>query len=212
MNTPTAQQPDTGTAPRRGRTPALGESEARLAALAAATRLYYARGIQSVGMDALAAESGIGLKRLYQLFPSKDAIVEQVLDGLHASWDRDIAAAVDAVDEPRDQLLAIYDYLDAWFAKDNFRGCAFINSFGELGASSPAVAVSVREHKHGFQEFVADIAERAGAPRALGRQLAILAEGAQTTAAIAGEGSAAKLARDAAEVLITAALGPADRP
>lgn len=47
-----------------------------------------------------------------------------------------------------------------------------------------------------------------GAPRELSIQLAILAEGAQTTAAIAGSANAAHHARRAAEALIEAARMP----
>lgn len=192
--------------PRRTRTPALSDSEARARALDSATRLYYGRGIQSVGMDALASDSGIGVKRLYQLFASKESIIEQVLAGLHAQWDADVRGAVDAATTPRDKLLAVYDYLGQWFAQDDFRGCAFINSFGEMGATMPHIAELVREHKRGFQGYITDIAVDAGAPALLGAQLALLAEGAQTTAAIAGDSTVAGTARSAAETLVDAAL------
>ena len=191
---------------RRTRTPAVSDDEARTRALGAATRLYYARGIHSVGMDALAADSGIAVKRLYQLFASKEAIIEQVLDGLHTQWTADVRAAVDAAPSPREKLLAVYDYLDRWFAQDDFRGCVFINSFGELGATMPRIATLVREHKRDFQNYICDLAVDAGAPAALGQQLALLAEGAQTTAAISGENSSATVARSAAETLVEAAL------
>lgn len=191
---------------RRTRTPALPDAEARARALEAATRLYYARGIQSVGMDALAAESGVGVKRLYQLFSSKDEIVELVLAGLHAQWDGDVRAAVGAAQTPRDKLLAMYDYLGRWFTQDDFRGCAFINSFGEIGATSTRVADLVREHKLDFQRYMSTLAIEAGATDMLGQQLALLAEGAQTTAAIAGDATAADVARRAAETLVDAAL------
>lgn len=55
-------------------------------ALAAADRLFYAKGIQAVGMDELRTASGISLKRLYKLFPCKDAIVEQFLLARHRTW------------------------------------------------------------------------------------------------------------------------------
>jgi hypothetical protein len=48
----------------------------------------------------------------------------------------------------------------------------------------------------------------AGGPPSLAVQLAILAAGAQTTAAIVGTNEAAHQARRAAEVLIDAALSP----
>jgi AcrR family transcriptional regulator len=180
----------------------------RAQVLQAADRLYYTLGIQAVGMDALCREAGVSLKRLYRLFPSKETIVEAVLLRRHEMWNALVEDATD-LSNPRQRLLAIYDMLARWFDEDDFRGCVFINSFGELGATAPRIAQIVRAHKAGFQERLAEIVAEAGAPASLAPQLAILAEGAQTTAAIAGTNDAARQARQAAEVLIDAAIGAA---
>ena len=171
----------------------------------AADRLFYGRGIQSVGMDTIRSEAGIPLKRMYAVFPSKDALVAEVLRGRNAAWTEGIRAFADTVESPREKLLAVYDFLSAWFAQDDFRGCAFINSFGELGATAPAVAEAARSHKRSFQDYVAGLVAEIGAPPVLARQLALLAEGAQTTAAISRSAEAATDARAAATVLLDAA-------
>ncbi len=178
--------------------------------LDAADALYYARGIQAVGMDELRTAAGVPLKRLYRLFGSKDAIVAEVLRRRHVQWEQGLTAAVVAAGSPRDRLLAIYDYLAGWFGQGDFHGCIFINAFGELGGCSSEVAALAREHKAGFQAYVAELVDVAGGPPALAAQLAILAEGAQTTAAIAGSPEPAAQARAAAETLIDAAGVAAD--
>lgn len=184
----------------------LDDETARDRVLEAAAHLYYRRGIQAVGMDALRAESGVSLKRLYHLFPSKEILVEQVLLRQQETWNGWLADAIATARTPRERLLATYDMLARWFSQEGFRGCMFINSFGELGATAPRIAEIVRAHKTGFQARVAELVTAAGAPAALAPQLAILAEGAQTTAAIAGTTDAAGQARSAAEVLIESAL------
>ena len=176
----------------------------------AADRLYYAKGYAAVGMDELRTEAGVSLRRLYTVFASKDHIVLAVLDRRHQTWESGLAESVARAADPRDRLLAIYDYLADWFCDDEFRGCGFINAFGELGGTNPAVAQAVREHKASFQRFVAGLVEAAGASPALAAQLAILAEGAQTTAAISGDPAVAAQARGAAEVLVAAAGAAAD--
>ncbi|HYQ76320.1 TetR/AcrR family transcriptional regulator [Cellulomonas sp.] len=185
--------------------PAPSADELRERVLAAADRLYYRRGIQAVGMDELRTEAGVPLKRLYALFGGKDAIVAEVLRRRGALWEVGVRAAVDAAGTPRERLLAVYDHLAGWFGETDFHGCIFINSFGELGGCSPEVAEIVRAHKAAFQEYVAGLVAEAGGPPALAAQLAILAEGAQTTAAIAGTPEAAAQARAAAATLIDAA-------
>ncbi|PPF09801.1 TetR/AcrR family transcriptional regulator [Rathayibacter rathayi] len=189
--------------------PTLDERPPREAILAAADRLYYERGIQSVGMDELRTAAGVSLKRLYSAFPSKESVIVAVLHGRHEQWTLGVSARVAAASGPRGRLLAIYDFLFDWFSEDSFRGCGFINAFGELGSSSPAVAEMAREHKESFQRFLATLAEEAGGGAELASQLAILAEGAQTTAAIAGTPEAALHARRAAEILIDAETRPA---
>ncbi|PPF21385.1 TetR/AcrR family transcriptional regulator [Rathayibacter rathayi] len=189
--------------------PTLDERPPREAILAAADRLYYERGIQSVGMDELRTAAGVSLKRLYSAFPSKESVIVAVLHGRHEQWTLGVSARVAAASGPRGRLLAIYDFLFDWFSEDSFRGCGFINAFGELGSSNPAVAEMAREHKESFQRFLATLAEEAGGGAELASQLAILAEGAQTTAAIAGTPDAALHARRAAEILIDAETRPA---
>jgi AcrR family transcriptional regulator len=177
----------------------------------AADALFYARGIQAVGMDEVRTAAGVSLKRLYGEFAGKEQLVLAVLESRHRLWESGLARTAAGLDDPRRRLLAVFDFLEEWFTDDAFRGCGFINAFGELGATSPAVAAAAREHKRSFQDHVARLAVEAGADEELGAQLALLAEGAQTTAAIAERADAAQQARRAAETLIDAALGTEDR-
>ena len=182
--------------------------ETRARIVATADALYYARGINAVGMDEVRTAAGVSLKRLYTEFPGKEQLVLAVLASRHRQWEDGLARTAAGLDDPRQRLLAVFDFLEEWFRDDTFRGCGFVNAFGELGATSPAVAGAVREHKQSFQDDIARLAVEAGADASLGAHLALLAEGAQTTAAIAGSADAARHARRAAEVLVDAALGP----
>lgn len=177
----------------------------------AADRLFYARGVQSVGMDAVRTEAGVPLKRLYAAFGSKDDLVVAVLEHRSRTWDEGVARASTGARTPRERLLAVYDFLDGWFRSDDFRGCAFVNAYGELGGVSPAVAQAVRSQKLSFARYVDDLVAALGADRSLAAQLVLLAEGAQTTAAITGADHVADHARAAAEVLIDAAVRPGSR-
>lgn len=172
----------------------------------AADRLFYSRGIGQVGMDAVRDESGVSLKAIYREFPSKEDLVLAVLERRHQMWVAGVEGAVDRAGNPRERLLAVYDFLAGWFSEKDFRGCGFINAWGELGAASSRVAEAVRTHKRSFQDQVDRLVAEAGGPPSLGPQLAILAEGAQTTAAIARSPDAAAAAREAARTLIDAAL------
>ncbi|WP_175412477.1 TetR/AcrR family transcriptional regulator, partial [Streptomyces sp. TRM64462] len=184
--------------------------EARSRLLDTAERLFYERGVQAVGMDELRTASGVSLKRLYQCFPSKSDLVEGYLRRRDERWRTALARHVaQHGTTPRDRLLAVFDWLHAWCDDPGFRGCAFINAFGELGATSDAVAGAARDHKRALQEYVTGLARELPVddPVALGGQLLLLIDGAITTAAISGDPAAARQARVAAETLITAATG-----
>lgn len=178
--------------------------------VAVADGLFYAKGIQTVGMDEIRTAAGVSLKKLYAAFPGKEQLIVAVLLSRHDLWERGITGAVARAHSPEDKLLAMYDFLETWFGDDSFRGCGFINTFGELGAASPEVAAIAREHKDSFQRFVAglttELVTDGDAAEELAAQLALLAEGAQTTAAIAGTTDPAVHARRAAATLIDAAV------
>ncbi|TJZ91136.1 TetR/AcrR family transcriptional regulator [Actinacidiphila oryziradicis] len=176
---------------------------ARARVLDAAGELFYGRGVQAVGMDEIRSASGVSLKRLYQLFPSKGDLVEAYLRRRDARWRAALAGYVDA--RPAEvRVLAVFDWLYQWFGEDDFRGCGFINCFGELGATSAAVADVTLAHKEAFQEYLTGLVAASGGSPELAAHLALLAEGAMTTAAIAGSPEPARQARAAAVLLIEA--------
>ncbi|MFF5051675.1 TetR/AcrR family transcriptional regulator [Micromonospora sp. NPDC000663] len=177
-------------------------AEARL--LEAADTLFYERGIQAVGMDAIRAASGVSLKRTYQLFPSKEHLTEAVLHRRDQAIRDALSAYTSAGSTPVERVLAVFDYLHDWFGQPDYRGCSFINSFAELGGTSPGVADIVRTHKQAFTHHLAALVAAADRPPALAAQLALLANGAMVTAAITGSAEPARDARTAARRLLDA--------
>ncbi|MGW1610617.1 TetR/AcrR family transcriptional regulator [Streptomyces sp. NPDC002285] len=183
----------------------MDSATAREQALDAAEQLFYGRGIQSVGMDDIRGASGVSLKRLYQLFPAKEQLVEAYLERRDVRWRGQLAAYVEERQaNPEQRLLAIFDWLEEWFGEADFRGCAWINSYGELGARSQRVADQVRAHKRAFRDYLASLVTAAGLPDALAGQLYLLAEGAMVTAGITGTAQPAGEAREAARSLLAA--------
>ncbi|MGW2659297.1 TetR/AcrR family transcriptional regulator, partial [Streptomyces sp. NPDC001478] len=97
----------------------------REALLDAAEGLFYEHGVQAVGMDRIRAASGLPLKRIYRFFPAKEDLVVAVLRRRDQRWRGALAAYVDRVADPRARVLALFDWLGAWFAEPGFRGCAW---------------------------------------------------------------------------------------
>ncbi|MEV6205628.1 TetR/AcrR family transcriptional regulator [Kitasatospora sp. NPDC051914] len=180
-----------------------GEAETRL--LDAAEELFYGRGIQAVGVDQIRAASGVSLKRLYQVFPSKADLVLAYLRRRDARWLAALTGYADARPEGDARILAVFDWLHGWFGEPDFRGCGFINAFAEIGATDPAAAEVVRAHKAALRDYLAGLLRQAGRPQSLVDPLFLLAEGAMTTAAVTGSPEAALQARGAAAALLATA-------
>ncbi|MFD5142924.1 TetR/AcrR family transcriptional regulator [Streptomyces sp. NPDC058401] len=178
----------------------MNDEEARTRLLDAAEALFYAEGIQAVGMDRIRAQSGIPLKRLYRLYPAKESLVTAYLERRDRRWMASLGAAAAA--GRADPVGAVFEWLARWFSEPDFRGCAFLNAYGELGAGPAGVLDVVRRHKAELRALLAGIA---GPGReGLAEQLLLLVEGATVVAALEPGPGAAVRAREAAYVLVRA--------
>src|SRR5260370_23510993 len=106
--------------------------------LAAADKLFYARGIRAVGVDAVVAEAGVSKRTLYNHYPSKDALIAAYLTARF----KHIAPS----DAPaREQILGAFDRLERLVADGSFRGCPYVNAVTELGdPRHPASKIAVQ--------------------------------------------------------------------
>jgi AcrR family transcriptional regulator len=108
---------------RRGPAPWTGRRARELArrradVLAAARRLYARKGYQQTAMVEIARASELAVGTLYQLFPSKEAILRGLLEDRMDELVSRVRAAVDGERDVRDQLRHIVETHLA-FARDN---------------------------------------------------------------------------------------------
>lgn len=173
--------------------------------LDAAEGLFYERGIQAVGMDEIRAAAGLSLKKLYVLYPSKERLVAAVLERRDRRWRGSLAAHVDRQAEPVARIVAVFDWLCRWFDEPGFRGCAWINANGELGAISPTVARLAQDHTGAFREYLEALVHDADLPDRIADHLVLLAEGAMAIGGITRRGEPARQALEAACDILAAA-------
>ena len=181
----------------------MDDDTARNHVLDAAQALFYERGIRAVGMDTIRDASGVSLKRLYRLFPAKDQLAEAILRRQADDFHADVVAHVAAQASPRARILAVFDLLHTVFSAPDYRGCPFINAFGE--GHGGGVLEAVTHGKQDLAELLGSLVADADGPDTLAAQLTILANGAMVSAAILGTPSAALDAKAAASALLDAA-------
>lgn len=187
------------------RTSMLTDDQARDAALATADRLFYERGIRPVRMEDVRDGSGVSLKRLYKLFPNKDQLAAETLRRRELDFIGALRSYVESRRAPSDRVLAIFDFLDSWFREPDFRGCAFINSFGEMASSSQCVLAATQSQKRCLRELVRELVHAAGGTPALADQITMLIHGATVSAAMLEDSGAAREAQSAARALLESA-------
>ena len=176
--------------------------------LEAANELFYAEGIQSVGIDRVIERAGVAKASLYSTFGSKEELVSAYLDERHAKllgWRR---AAVAGVDDPVEKILAVFDSQARDFRRPDFNGCAFA---GAMAESPPGGRVdqASQSFRRDIRSLFEELAAGAGAedPALLARQLQMLYEGAGSAAKLDHDGATvATQARTAAAALVAAAL------
>ena len=186
--------------------PTAARGSARERLLAAAEELFYADGVQTVGIDRVIAHAGVAKASLYNTFGSKDELIRAYLQGRHARTRARLEARTATAPNARAALLAVFDSQAETFADPGYHGCAFANATAEAAPGSVEHQVTA-EYRAWFRELFTRLATEAGArdPDLLGRQLHLLYDGAAQTARMDRDAAAADLVRTTAAALVDAA-------
>jgi len=181
---------------------------ARERLLAAADDLFYAEGVQSVGIDRVIERAGVAKASLYHCFSSKEELVAAYLKGRQDQITARITAATAREEDPREKILAVFDSLAQRLSRSDFRGCAFAAASTEAPSGG-----LVEEVTDGYRKWIRDLfsglAREAGAadPSRLGRQLQMLYDGSALAARMDHrDPDIATSCREAAEVLLDASV------
>ncbi|MEV5712733.1 TetR/AcrR family transcriptional regulator [Amycolatopsis mediterranei] len=157
-------------------------SEARARLLASASRLFYAEGLHSVGIDRVIADAGVTRATLYRHFPGKDDLLVAYL----AEVDKAIRAQVEAARtatpgaSPEDIVQAVAATIADGIRSPGFRGCAFLNAAAEYPDPAHPVHQAVLAHRQWFLDTVTELLAETGeaAPEPAARHFVMLRDGA----------------------------------
>jgi AcrR family transcriptional regulator len=182
---------------------------ARERLLEAADELFYAEGVQTVGIDRIIETAGVAKASLYNTFGSKEALVRAYLERRHQGTVARLRRAIAAVGDPRARVLAVFDSQAEFFTEPGFRGCAFTAANAEAPPGGQ-IEAATEDYRHDLYTLFLELARDAGArsPEALARQLHLIYDGAGMTARLDHGPAVADAARDAVQTLLDAALPP----
>ena len=179
--------------------------QARERLLTTAEQLFYAEGIRAVGVERILAVSGVGRASFYRHFTGKDELVVAVLSGRDQRWRDWLREGVDARALPPEQRPgAVFELLAERFARDDFRGCAFINTMVESADRDSAAHRVAAEHKAKVTSYLDSLLADAGRAdhEELAGEFVLLIDGAIVTALREGTPDAAGRAGRIARALL----------
>jgi AcrR family transcriptional regulator len=171
-----------------------------------AVDLCYVRGFNATGLDQIIAATGVTKTTFYKHFESKDALLIEAIKVRHEweskAWMRAVKRL--AGDDPRAQLLGLFDVLDLWFNSPEFGGCLFINIAAEFPNPADPVHQVAAEHKRRTRDWFRALARKGGAadPDTFADLYTAIMEGTLIMRHIHGRDDAARIARPMIEKLI----------
>ncbi|MBL0211872.1 MAG: TetR/AcrR family transcriptional regulator [Holophagaceae bacterium] len=183
-------------------------SQVRERILEVASNLFYKKGIQAVGVDAIIAQAEVARMSFYRHFKSKEGLVLAFLerrDEQIRSWFE--AEVLRLAPDPSDRPLAVFDALALRFATQDYRGCAFINTMAEIPNREDLVHQASAKHKALFQDYLGRLLRAAGFSDEYAPDLLQLFDGAVVSAVRVGSAEPAFRAKRLAALL----LGPPAR-
>lgn len=174
--------------------------------LQTAEQLIYTNGIHAMGMDLLVRTSGVARKSIYRYYATKEDVAVNALSARDVRWMHWFRTETDKATSPEAGILEMFTVLKGWFESEGFRGCAFINTAGEIGDAEDPIRQLAKAHKQKLFDYALELCQQLNIeqPDVLAKQLLILIDGAITLALVMGDHNAADSARDMAQLLLNA--------
>lgn len=174
-----------------------------------ATELFSTRGINATGVDTIVSSAGIAKMTLYKYFKSKEQLIVEYLQKHDDVLRKGVFDRLQTTPgSSTNQLKALMDAVMEWIADPEFKGFAFINAFVEFPQSESQVHQVSVEFAQALRTTITRSAQQSGIknPEILALQLSLLIEGAAMTEQMQRGSGAIEHAREAANILIDAAL------
>lgn len=171
-----------------------------------AQRLFWCGGFHATGVDTVLADTGISKRTLYKYFPSKEHLIEAVLDQYGGAVDGALfEPAMARSTDPREQILAIFDVRREMMTCSDFQGCLAMKAGLEYTGKHAGIEARSRQSSLYVEQRFIDLCRAAGIKDAeeVGRQVNLLFQGAVMTAQMRRETDAF----DAAKASVRRLLG-----
>ena len=183
------------------------ESNVKDKILDVASRLFYDQGYNLTGINQIIDEAGIARGSLYNHFDSKTELLLAYLEKTHHRWFEELDSFLAPFNDPRDKLLAIFDFRTQRQQKLKYKGCHFSKIGAEASQHEIRVFSLVKAHKERLRNTISDLVDQVKQRKVLSNELLtdtifLLLEGGIATGSVYRSSQALKNAKRIAETLL----------
>lgn len=145
----------------------------------AATQLFSEYGYHAVGVDTIIAKSGVAKMTFYKYFPSKEKLIESVLERRDKDLRAGIKRALSSCRTPMSKLKGIFDWYERWYHGEGFHGCMFIKASEEFPRGETQVRELISEFKLWLTGLINDLLNEMSIKNAavLARHIVVIIDG-----------------------------------
>ncbi|WP_298904101.1 TetR/AcrR family transcriptional regulator [uncultured Psychroserpens sp.] len=122
-----------------------------------ASHLFYQNGYNLTGINEIIKEAGIAKATLYNHFKSKEAICVAYLQHKNSLFIEEIKVFVDARPSGKNRILALFDYLEAFFNSKEFNGCWCINTISEIPKENVHIRDEILKQKQVLMRYISEL-------------------------------------------------------
>jgi AcrR family transcriptional regulator len=173
-----------------------------------ASKLFYEQGYNLTGINQIIEEATIARASLYNHFDSKTDLLLAYLQEAEDIWFAEMQHFTSPFTDPKDKLLALFDFRIKRQQKLNFGGCQFIKISAEVSREDHQVLEAVSRQKDRLKIFIVDIVKELPHENSLlnsdllTEALFLLLEGAAVSGSIYKNQESMEKARQIAEKLL----------
>ena len=132
--------------------------------LEAAARLFHEQGYNATGISTILREAGVNSGSLYNIYPSKEALLVGVLERYTELLYPIVMSPVEAqTEDPLERVFVLLDQYRQWLTPIHFAmGCPIGNLALEVGDGQPPARALIRQNFEGWIAAVRKWLEAAG--------------------------------------------------
>ena len=121
--------------------------------LETAAVLFHQQGYNSTGINQIIQEAKVAKASFYQHFKSKDDLCVEFLQVRHHYWFAELSNFISHAENPKEKIIAAFDFIIYMNEKEDYRGCSFLNILSEISKKQENILVVIQSHKNDLRNF-----------------------------------------------------------